>query len=77
LTKREFFGLRFYKVPNSFDDGLRSVCTRDEVNMYSYLTFMTYMDQNETSSLLYEINNALNGLSYDTDYLSDGIGVEK
>lgn len=35
------------------------------------------MDQNETTFLLCEINNALNGFCYDTDYLSDGTGVEK
>ncbi len=75
MTRREFFGLRFYKTPDPIDGRIRSICTRDVVHVYSYLTFITHMDNVETQSLLNEIDKAINGQPYDVDYVSDNTGA--
>ena len=72
MTKREQYGLTFSKWVEPTSQKIYNLCSRDEVGVYSHLTFIRYISIGEATSLIDEITNALNGEYYDDCPSSDG-----
>lgn len=74
MTKREQYGLSFYKKKNSFDGAIENICKREgSINEYNHLQILTQFSQIETTDLIEEIENALNGKYYEEYFTSDPI----
>ncbi|MBP6755710.1 MAG: hypothetical protein KA210_06140 [Bacteroidia bacterium] len=71
LTKREQYGLTFTKWMEPESNELYNICSRDEVGVYSHLTFIRYLNVGELNAIIKEITNAQNGQIYDSLPSSD------
>jgi hypothetical protein len=66
LTKREEYGLTFSKWIEPESNEPYNICSRDEVGVYSHLTFIRYLNVGELNAIIEEITNAQNGQIYDS-----------
>ncbi len=71
LTKREQYGLTFSKWVEPTNQKIYNLCRRDEVGIYSHLTFIDYLNVGELNAIIEEITNAQNGQLYDSLPSSD------
>jgi hypothetical protein len=71
LTKREQYGLTFTKWIEPESNELYNICSRNEVGVYSHLTFIRYLNVGELNAIIEEITNAQNGKIYDNLPSSD------
>jgi len=73
MTKKEEYGLSFFKSNDPIDGSIIHVCKRSGiVNEYNTLQIIQQLNQTETQSLIDEINNALNGQYYEQYFVTDG-----
>lgn len=77
MTKREFFGLNFYKVRDAFGD-INYFCEREIVGNYSGLQILNFLNDGEVDYFIEEIVRALNNGIYPEIFLyTDGIGTDE
>jgi hypothetical protein len=73
MTKREEYGLSFYKSSDPIDGSVIHICNRSGiVNAYNTLQIIQQLNQTETQGLIDEINYALNGQYYEQYFVTDG-----
>jgi hypothetical protein len=73
MTRREFFGLRFYKIADPIDGSPLHLCNRDQPHVYSHLTFISNLNKYEVDALLEEVTKAVSGQPVDSEFESDGV----
>ena len=72
MSKREFFGLKIYKATGPLDNNVKHICTREQPHVYSHLCFITHLHKVEVDALLEEINSALGGGGFESNFVTDG-----
>jgi hypothetical protein len=73
MSKREQYGLSFYKWTDVKSGKIHYICKREEVGPFSELQILSRLDVEDSQFLIDEINKAQQGLDYDDIPTSDSI----
>ena len=75
MTKREQYGLSFYKIITS-NGNIRHLCKTDRTDAYSNLIVIRFLNSIEAQGLIDEITRALAGEFFEPFFTSDGVESE-
>ena len=77
MTKREFFGLDFYRIKDAFGR-VDNICKREVVGNFSGLQILSSLSKSEVDYFIEEIDRALDKGIYPEVFLySDGIDSDE
>lgn len=76
MTKREFFGLNFYRIKTTLGR-YKNICKREVVGEFSSLQIIAQLERIEIEALLSEIEQAIVGGYYEDYFNSDGTSADE